>query len=159
MYLTLEQNLYHMKSTKLAIDEYRWHTDEYVWHFGVSVQIEGFKKRIKVWGVKENFRKRNLGKEWNYLEDITKKEISGEVNQVTAERMLRRWLPAASWALRGGESTPAAQPPLLLTWERDQLKPPQTGRRVGVQYKWGGEVGDKQHTTEDIQAFCENQKH
>lgn len=38
------------------------------------------KKRVELQGVKENFRKRDLGKKWKHLEENTKKEIPDEVN-------------------------------------------------------------------------------
>lgn len=47
---------------------------------GKSVQIKMSKKRVELKGVKENFRKRDLGKEWNHLEENTKKETPDEVN-------------------------------------------------------------------------------
>lgn len=76
-YLTLKQSLYHIKSAKLAADEYSW--PNYVKHFDKSVQIK-VSMRVKLGGMKETFRKKDLGKKWNYLEGISKKEISGEVN-------------------------------------------------------------------------------
>ena len=135
IYLTLQQSLYHMKISKLASDGHPYLN--YVRHAGKSVQIKVSRERVKLWGMEENFRKRDLGKEWNYLEEITEKEIPGQVNPSHHRRNVKRWVPTISRALCERKASHINN--CCSTFEEPSTQATsRKGWRVGVWYEWVG---------------------